>query len=69
MHYFWVWGLFVGVYCGFGEFGVYMGLEFDIVLFMFCFGGFFELFLGLRGALSTWYCIVVLQHFKTLPEV
>ena len=41
VHYFWVWGLFVGVYRGFGEFGVYMGLEFDIVLFVFCFGGFF----------------------------
>ena len=37
-------GLFVGVYCGFGDFGVYMGLEFDIVLFVFCFGGFLNYF-------------------------
>ena len=59
MHYFWVWRLFVVVYCDFGELGVYMGLEFDIVLFVFCFRGFFELFSVVRGALSPWYCIVV----------
>ena len=44
VHYFWVWRLFVGVYCGFGELGVYMSLEFDIVLFVFCFGGFLNHF-------------------------
>ena len=36
MHYFWVWRFFVGVWGGFGGLGFYLGLEFDIGLFVFC---------------------------------
>ena len=62
VHYFWVWRLFVGVYCGFvycGEFDLFLGLGFDIGGFVFSFRLIFGLFLGLRGALKPWYCIVV----------
>ena len=30
VHYFWVWRLFVGVYCGFGEIDLFLGLGIDI---------------------------------------
>ena len=36
LHYFWVWRLFVGVWGGFGGLVFYLGLEFDIGLFVFC---------------------------------
>ena len=59
VHYFWVWRLFFGVWGGFGEFDLFLGLGFDIVGLCFVFGGFFELFSVFRSALKPWYCIVV----------
>ena len=59
LHYFWVWRLFVGVWGRFGGLGFYLGLEFDIGLFVFCFWGFFELFSVVRNVLKPWFCIVV----------
>ena len=64
VHYFCVCGLFVVVYCGFGELGVYLVFMGVYLLFVFCFGGFFELFLVLRSALSTLFCIVVIISSK-----
>ena len=57
--YFKVRRLFFGVWGGFGEFDVFLGLGFDIRGFVFCWRWFFELFLGLVGALRTSFCIVV----------
>ena len=57
--YFRVWRLFFGVWGGFGEFDVFLGLGFDIGGFVFCWRWFFELFLGLVGALKLFFCIVV----------
>ena len=62
LHYFWVWRLFVVDYCDFGKLGVYMGLEFDIVLFVFCLRLIFGLFSVVRNVLKLWFCIVVLQR-------
>ena len=60
--------LIIGVYCGFGRFDVFLGLGFDIEGFVFCWRWFFELFLGLRGALKLFFCIVVSPYFMTFCE-
>ena len=59
VHYFWVWRLFVVDYCDFGELGVYMGLEFAFLLFVFCLRLNFGLFLVVSNVLKPSLCIVV----------
>ena len=60
VHYFWVWRLFFGVWGGFGEFDLFLGLGIVFLLFVFCFRLFFELFSVLKGALKPWFYIVVM---------
>ena len=62
LHYFWVWRLFVFDYCDFGELGVYLGLEFDIVLFVFCLRLNFGLFSVVRNVLKSPLCIIVIVY-------
>ena len=59
VHYFRLWWLFIVAYCDFGELGVYLGLEFDIVWFVFCLRLNFGLFLVVRNVLKPSLCIVV----------
>ena len=69
VHYFWVWWLFIVVYCDFGELGVYLGVEFDIGWFVFCLRLIFGLFSVVINVLKPSFCIVVpceqLGHFLT----
>ena len=46
-HYFWVWRLFVGVYCDFGWLDVFLGFMGEYRVFVFCWGLIFGLFLCL----------------------
>ena len=59
VHYFWVWWLFIVVYCDFGEFDWFMGLEFDIGWFVFCLRLIFGLFSVVINVLKPSFCIVV----------
>ena len=68
LHYFWVWRLFVVDYCDFGELGVYMGLEFDIVWFVFCLRLKFGLFSVVRNVLKPPLCIVVPRKRRAQRE-
>ena len=52
--------MIVCVWGRFGGLGFYLGLEFDIGLFVFCFRGFFELFVVEKNVLKPWFCIVVI---------
>ena len=49
---------------GFGGLGFYLGLEFDIGLFVFCFRGFFELFSVVRNVLKPWFYMVVMSSWR-----
>ena len=57
--------LFVGAWGEFGGLGFYLGLEFDIGLFVLCFRGFFELFLVVSDVLKPWFYIVVQHNMLT----
>ena len=67
VHYFWVWRLFVVIYCDFGEFDGFLGLEFAFLLFVFCLRLNFGLCSVVRSALSPWFYIVVKKEDMKPP--